>query len=147
MAYPFDDPIKQTTKIDQPLGTQSTTPNVSPPAPPPSDGTSKGYCARTHDFLSAGLHKCKTYVLSTKEYLSTKTCNFTKTLANPIVFLNFLFWSASLSSLFIYYIKYEKSFLQDRSNKFIWSSLAGLGTLLTFDTLVSKKYYDSTKKD
>lgn len=72
--------------------------------------------------------------------------NVFKALQNPVVAINVLLGAASVTSLLVGYIKYEKRFLADKSDLTIVGSVVGIGALLTADCFLSRKYYKKFDK-
>ncbi|SMN19130.1 similar to Saccharomyces cerevisiae YBR230C OM14 Integral mitochondrial outer membrane protein [Maudiozyma saulgeensis] len=90
-----------------------------------------------------------------KCYCTTSACfqkvigcgnNILVALKNPVVAINVLIGAASITSVLLGYIKYEKRFLADKPDMFIVGSVVGIAGLLTADCFLSKKYYKKFDK-
>ncbi|CAB4254412.1 Om14p [Maudiozyma barnettii] len=63
-----------------------------------------------------------------------------------VVAINVLIGAASITSVLLGYIKYEKRFLADKPDIFVVGSVVGIAGLLTADCFLSRKYYKKFDK-
>ncbi|CAD1782335.1 similar to Saccharomyces cerevisiae YBR230C OM14 Integral mitochondrial outer membrane protein [Maudiozyma barnettii] len=106
----------------------------------------KNPCKKCGECLKNFKNKCCCSTSACFQKLVGCGTNVLNALKNPVVAINVLIGAASITSVLLGYIKYEKRFLADKPDIFVVGSVVGIAGLLTADCFLSRKYYKKFDK-
>lgn len=126
------DPINQTTRIAEEYPVDNDC--EEPP-------TGKDAHNRCSDFFQQWFQSIRSSFSKSTNCLCNNVSSMVQALKNPVILVNTIIGATTITTLFVGYTKYDKRFLMGQSNKFIWSTVAGVASGLSLDIYLSKKYY------